>query len=253
MPKASGMGQALWVSGYDLSGDAQSYTINGGPGTLDVTGIDKSAYERIGGLREGKLEWTSFFNPSASQEHVALSPLPTADVPVILATATAIGSPAAGIIAKQLNYDPNRASDGALTIKLSLESNAFGMEWGNLATPGKRTESAAANGAGIDLNTLYNSGVSAAGFGLQAYIEVFALASGSPTVKLQGSSDNAVGDPYADIVGGTFGVVAANTGARIATAANLTIERYLRVVTTGTFSGLTFAVIVVPNVVSTVF
>ena len=40
---------------------------------------------------------------------------------------------------------------------------------------------------------------------------------------------------------------------RIATANNLTVERYLRVVTSGTFSSVSFAVVIVRNDTAVVF
>jgi hypothetical protein len=43
------------------------------------------------------------------------------------------------------------------------------------------------------------------------------------------------------------------TSQRIATAAGLTVERWLRVVTTGTFSNLVFAVNIVRNPIAVVF
>jgi hypothetical protein len=92
-------------------------------------------------------------------------------------------------------------------------------------------------------------------FGLQAYLHVFAVVGTSVTVKLQESSDNS-GDAYADVTGGGFTAVTAVAGTgsqRIQTSRTQTIERYLRVVTTGTFSSATFAVAVVRNDTSVVF
>ncbi|MDX3643224.1 hypothetical protein, partial [Streptomyces sp. MB09-02B] len=69
MAKQSGLGQAFYLGGYNLSGDTGSGDDIGCglAGTQDVTGIDKSAYERIGLLRDGRLNWTSFFNPATAQ------------------------------------------------------------------------------------------------------------------------------------------------------------------------------------------
>src|SRR6266542_2840605 len=105
MAKQSGLGSNLYVAGNDLSGDAGSVdTISTPIGVLDVTAIDKSAFERIGGLRDGSIEFTSFYNPTS--EHPVLSALPTADVLVTVAIGTAIGNAAACLVGKQINYDP---------------------------------------------------------------------------------------------------------------------------------------------------
>jgi hypothetical protein len=247
MAKRSGLGMFLWIDGVDLSGDIGALnSIRGGPATLDVTAINKLAYERIGGLRDGGIDMTSFFNPATAAAHETLSTLPTADRVVSAGFPSAIGDPAASLVGKQINYDPARGNDGSLTFPVQSQANAYGLEWGELHTPGKRTDASATNGAS------YDAGASSA-FGLQAYIHVFALTSGSPTVKLQESSDDGAGDAWADVTGGSFGVVTAPSSARIATASGLTVERYLRVATTGTFAGLQFAVIVARNPVAVTF
>lgn len=148
--KQSGLGDNFYVGGYDLSGDTASLDgISGGPAVIEVTGINKSAYERIGGLRDGHVEWTSHYNPSAGQEHVALSSLPTADQQVMYFRGTTLGNAAAALVGKQLNYDMTRADDGKLTLKVNVDGNGFGLEWGNNLTAGLRTDTAATNGTGV--------------------------------------------------------------------------------------------------------
>jgi hypothetical protein len=77
MTKKSGLAQNFYLGGYNLSGDTGAGNEIGGglAGTQDVTGIDKSAYERVGLLRDGRLSWTSFFNPAAAAAHPVLSAL----------------------------------------------------------------------------------------------------------------------------------------------------------------------------------
>ena len=79
MAKSSGLGDAFYVGGYDLSGDTSALSkIGGSLGVLDVTAINKSAFERLGGVRDGGIDWTSYFNPTGA--HPVLSALPTSDV-----------------------------------------------------------------------------------------------------------------------------------------------------------------------------
>jgi hypothetical protein len=59
-------------------------------------------------------------------------------------------------------------------------------------------------------------------------------------------------DTFADVTGGAFSIQAAGSE-RIATANDQTVEQYLRVVTTGTFTNLVFAVQVVRNEATRVF
>ncbi len=54
----------------------------------------------------------------------------------MLLISTTLGDPAANLRAKQLNYDPTRATSGMLTFNVANPANAFGMEWGRTLTPG---------------------------------------------------------------------------------------------------------------------
>lgn len=248
MAKSSGLGDNLYIAGYDLSGDINALgSIGGGPATLDTTGIDKSAMERIGGVRDGRLQMVSFFNPATNRSHLRLSTLPTADVIATYFRGTTLGGASANIVAKQLNYDGTRGDDGAFTFAVEAQANGYGLEWGTSLTAGKRTDGSATNGSSVDFGT------GSTAFGLQAYLHVFAFTGTSVTVKLQESSDNGSGDAFADVTGGAFTAATGITSQRIATASGQTVERYLRVVTTGTFSDAVFAVSVVRNEVAVTF
>jgi hypothetical protein len=147
--KTSGLGQNCYVDGFDLSGDIGAIDSISGPNKpFDVTGINKSAHERIGGQRDGNAAFTAFFNPTGA--HPVLSALPTTDGSVMVATGTVIGSPAACMVAKQLNYDGTRQQDGSFTLKSEFQANAFGLEWGTLLTAGLRTDTTATSGASLD-------------------------------------------------------------------------------------------------------
>lgn len=244
MAKSSGMGDNFYLSGYDLSGDINSLSrISGGNSPLVVTGIDKSAIERIGGKRDGAMEFVAYFNDAAGQAHPRLSTLPTTDVLATYCRSTTLGKPAASLISKQINYDGTRAQDGALTFNCSALANGYGLEWGTQLTAGKRTDTEATAGTAVDFGTGSTT------FGLQAYLHVFSFAGTDVTVKIQESSDNGA-DTYADVTGGGFTEITSGpTSERIATATDLTVERYLKVttVTTGGFTSLVFAVMVVRN------
>lgn len=239
--KQSGLGDNCYCGGYDLSGDIGSaQKISGGPAALDVTGINKLGFERIGGLRTGDIQFTSFFNPSANQEHAALSTLPTTDTQIMYARGTALGNPAACMTCKQLDYNPTRAANGMLTISVSAQSNGYGLEWGRLLTAGLRTDTAATNGTSID-------GGGSTAFGAQAYLQVTAFTGTDVTVTIQDSADNS---SFTNVTGFSFtATTAAHTFQRIATSNTATIRRYLRAITStsGGFTSVTFAVVVVRN------
>lgn len=243
MTKTGGLGDALYYGGYDLSGDVQSLgNIGGGPALLPFTDITQSAMARQGGLRDGRLEWTSYFNPgiAANAAHSVLSALPRGDVLLTYCRGTTLGAPAACLNGKQVNYDGTRGNDGAFTFAVSAQGNLYGLEWGRLLTAGMRTDTAATNGAS------YDTGASAS-FGAQAYLQVSAFTGTDVTIKIQDSADNTT---FADVAGLGFTQVTTAPGAqRIAISNTATVRRYVRVITTTTagFTSAAFAVVINKN------
>jgi hypothetical protein len=238
--KQSGLGDNFYLHGYDVSGDIGSISTSGGPALLDVTGIDKSACERIGGLRTGSMSWSAFFNPSANRAHPRMSTLPRTDVHCAYFRGTTLGNPAVCMVAKQIGYDGTRGADGSFTFAVEGQSNGFGLEWGRSLTAGVRTDTGAANGTGIDTTA-------SADFGAQAYLQAFAFTGTDVTVKIQDSADNV---SFTDVAGlGFTQLTAGRTAERIATGNTATIRRYVRAVTvtTGGFTSLAFAVVIVKN------
>ena len=240
MAKQSGLGDNFYVSGFNLSGDTASLNeIGGGPALIDVTGIDKSAFERIGGLRDGRIEWTSHFNDATDKQHLALRSLPTTDRQLMYFRGTTLGNPVAALVGKQLNYDFTRADDGKLTAAVRAEANGFGIEWGQSLTAGVRTDTTATNGTSIDTTASLS-------FGAQAYLQVFTPLTGTNViVTIEDSADNVT---FAAVAGLAFtSVTAAPAEERLATSNTATIRRYIRAVTTGTFTSASFAVCIVKN------
>lgn len=258
MAKRSGLGNEAYYQGIDVSGDVSAITnASGGPAALEVTGINKSAVERIGGVRDGSFGFTSWFNDGAGADRAGaagssfheLSKLPTTDVHLMYVVDPAIGGPAACMVAKQVDHNGSRAQDGAFPFTVQALANAYGLEWCDMLTAGKRTDTAATNGASLDLGAAKSNG-------LQAYLQVTAFSGTDVTVKLQGSSDDGGGDAFADITGGGFTqITSAPTYERIATAAGQAVERYIRAVTvtTGGVTSVTYAVAVAVNETAVVF
>lgn len=246
MAKQSGLGDNLFVQGFDISGDVGSLSaIGGGFAPLDVTAINKSAVERIPGLRDGRMEFVSFFNDAPlvtgsgdTGVHIVLDNLPRTDVICTYTRGTALGAPAASLTAKQVDYAPTRAADGSFTFQTTMSANGYGIEWGELITVSVETETAAATGTGVD----FTAGTS---FGLQAYLQVTEFVGTSATVTLQHSTDDVT---YSAITGGAFSTISTTTTAeRIQTARDATINRYVRYVVSGTFTTLSFNVNVIKN------
>ncbi len=246
MAKQAGMGDNLYVAGYDLSGDIGSLgSIRGGSDVQDVTGIDKSGKERLGLVRDGQMEFMSFFNPAVDRAHDRFENLPLTDQLCLYARGTLQGSHCANLVAKQLNYDGSRAENGALTFKIDMVANGFGLDWGQLLTAGKRTDSAPTSPAtGLDLVDVTTA------FGWQAFLHVFAFTGTNVTMTIQDSADNSA---FANLAGAAFTAATGITSERLEGGRTATVRRFIRVITTGTFSNAVFAVGFTRNLTSVLF
>lgn len=236
MAKQSGLGDGLVVDGIDLSGDTGSLgSISSPHGVTDVTGIDASAHERLHLTRDGQLAWSSWFNPAAA--HPELSALPTTDRIVTYLRGRALGSPAAAMVAKQINYDPTRNADGSLSFAVQALANGFGLEWGRQLAPGIHTVS----GAGALSGVHFGAGTNA---GMAGYLHVLAFTGTDADVIIEHSQDDGAVDPYAPIPGSQFSQVTTAPFAERSIAFGLTNEQWLRVnvTTSAGFASLTFAV-----------
>ena len=239
----TGLDCFLLIDGIDLSDDhAAIDSISSPRGTYDKNGLRHRAMRRIYGMKDGVAEASVFFNPAAGAAHSKLSTLPLTDREVMLGVAPELGAAVSCLRYKQIGYDGARGADGDLVFKFQAQGNGIGIDHGKLLTAGKRTDVTATNGTGVDqlVDTLATGSYA---FGLQAFLQVTAFTGTNCTIKLQESSDNGAGDAYADVVGGAFtAVTAAPNTQRIQTGLTQTVERYLRVVTSGTFTSITFAV-----------
>lgn len=236
MAKVAGLSQNFYAHGYDISGDVGAIQGASSPrNTLEVTGIDKSAIERLLGLSSGMLDFNSFFNDVSLQEHAALKGLPTGNRVVTWAHGTSRGSVSAFMEALQTNYDFARSPDGSLRASVNaLASGGRPLIWGNMLTAGKITHSSstvASSSVSIDDAALTSNGI-------RAVAHFFDISSGTPTIVIQDSADDS---SFATIL--SFAAVAdgGEPTAEYKTATG-TVRRYISVATTGTFSNLQLAV-----------
>lgn len=239
MAKETGLGARFYANQYVFSNDVQAVpTIDKNIQTLDFTGIDKDAHERKAGLLGARMAYRTFFNPTVGQTaHTAVKDLPRTDVQVSYFHRATLGVPAASMVAKQTEYKLNRAANGEFLGDIDNLSNANWLDWGLAMTAGTRTDTGATNGGVVD----FQIQGAPANFGLQAYLHVIAFTGTSATISLQSDDNVGMATPTA-VTGGAFTTVTGPTFQRIATARNQAVERYLRVITTGTFSNLQFAV-----------
>jgi hypothetical protein len=238
MAKSSGLGDNFYVGGYDLSGDVASVdTLSGPTALLDVTPVSKSANQRINGLRDGDMQFTSYFEYGGTGnpifEHDALSRLPLTDQVGTYFRGTTILNQAACINGKQINYDPTRDNTGNLTLKVEIQANSFGLEWGKMLTAGLRTDGSATTGTFVQDNT-----TSATTFGAQAYLQLVAFTGTSVDVTIAHCATS--GGTYTTLI--DFAALTAVGSKRVAVSNTTTVQPYLKVNTAGTFTNAVFAV-----------
>ena len=250
MAKTTGLGMSFFVDGHEIAGDTQTFTIRGGPAVHDLTGVDAYGYVRQGGRRDGAVEATTYWNAGDldfatplvdTGSHYLLREVSTADK-IVTAWHTQT-SDCASLIGLQGSYAPTEAADGSLTATLDVQGNSYGLEWGDQLTADKVTRTGAGAQTSVDFT-------SATAFGAQAYLHVFDFDGTDATISIQSSSDNGAGDAFANVTDLVFDSITTGPQAqRKMTARDAAIERYLRVstATTGGFTTITFAVMVVKN------
>tara|TARA_R110002020_G_scaffold11164_3_gene42327 strand:- start:296 stop:1030 length:735 start_codon:yes stop_codon:yes gene_type:complete len=226
MAKSSGLGQALFVQGYDISTDVS--TLDGAgynQEMLDITGIDKSAAERVAGRLESTITINGWFDNADDKAHEAYTvsnKLPTGDRAVTYLLGTAISEPSLFLNAKQANYDITNSPGSALATTAMFSSTASVSGFDGIAF-----------GVMLDVPTIYSSTTNgttvdqsaSSAAGSVACLQFISGSSVSSLVaKVQHSSD---GGSWSDII--TFSTISANTPTAEIVSMEGTVNRYVRV------------------------
>lgn len=242
MAIASGIGARMFVGSTDLSGNVGQLTrMTQDQAQFDVTTISDEAFRRVGLVRHGMIDWRGFFDDnsdSGTSPHDTLRALPTTDIVATYLHRATRGAPAWSCVAKQVTHTLDRAQAGELYVDVNTVANGWGLELGDALTAGAENATGAANLAGVDNGAATSEGLS-------AYLHVLAFTGTSVDIDIQQSSDDGSGDAYADLV--SFTTVTGVGSERIATAFGVTVEQWLRVQLSGTFSNLDFVVTVHRN------
>jgi hypothetical protein len=232
MAKQTGLTDNFYIDGHDLSGNVTSVdTISGSKATLDTPVIESAGMVRLAGHGSGEISFTTWFDDGTNLEHTALAALPTTDVVVLYTRGVASDSPAAGITAKQINYDGSKGSDKALTLNVQCLTDSVPLEWGVLLTAGAITQSSAGSESSKDDSASSSSGIA-------AYLQIVDINSGAPTITIEHSANNS---SWSTLLSFTAVSDGAEPTAERKTASG-TVNRYLRVTSTGTFSNAKFII-----------
>jgi hypothetical protein len=228
MAKKSGLAQKLFSGAFDISGDTSAISSWSTPvEVLNVTGIDKSAIERLQGRAAAAISFNVFFNDASGAAHLAQR-VPSAATNFTWGAGQTVGDVAGMMAGMTTSYDPTRAADGMLTFDIEALGNATAPVWGVMLTPGAKTDTGAANGATLDQGAQTSAGA-------EAILHVTSFTGSNFTATVQDSSN-----------GSSWGTLKAFTqvtgvGTERVTVSG-TVERYVRVISAGTFNPVTFAV-----------
>ena len=233
MAKQSGLGSSLYVAQYDISGDVGSIgTLSCPRAEQDVSSIADPAMARILLRRDGTVNYNSFWNTTAGQAEAVLSAISRADTITSVFVGSTVGSAAASMIAKNLDYNITYGTDGSLGAVTTANANGYGLEWSGggtgdgMLTTGKQSfATGTVDGTAIDL------GSATTVFGAAGYLHVITMPSGTATFAIQHSTDNVT---FADVTGLVFTALTGPGSERKQTAAAVTINRYVRLEGRGT-------------------
>jgi len=121
MSKTSGLGAAIVVddatgSPQTISNDVTDFTMATPRAVQDITGVDKSAHERLLLLADGTVQLKGVFNVAANMSHAVLSSVPSTSVTrTTKITPTASSTPYLSMEMLFSSYDVSRSSSGELT------------------------------------------------------------------------------------------------------------------------------------------
>ena len=226
MAKKSGLGNLLYVHGRGITNDVGALSL-GAPRTFqEVTGLDKSAMERLALQSSGMIEiGTGFFNDAVDQIHDALKSPPATDVIVTFVLGATAEDAAAMLVAKQVTFPQVRGPDGSWTNGAQFLNNAEALEWGVALSAGEDTHASATSSASV--NNLASSASGAA-----CVLQLREIDSGTPTFLVEDSANNSTWATLKSFAAVADG--AEPTAERVEVSG--TVDQYARVTSTGTFT-----------------
>lgn len=126
MAKQSGIADQILVedsggTARDISGDIKNHTLTQPQNLQDVTGLDKSAMERLALLQDGSFQLSGVFNPAANMSHDVFKSKANVRTVTYRVGGNTNGNPQVSINCLVQNYDLSRGADGSLTWTATLQ------------------------------------------------------------------------------------------------------------------------------------
>tara|TARA_R110002020_G_scaffold216748_3_gene424568 strand:+ start:221 stop:637 length:417 start_codon:yes stop_codon:yes gene_type:complete len=120
MAKQTGLGDYLAIddsggSLRDISNDVTNVTFSQGQNLLDITGLDKSAIERLVALGDLTVSISGVFNAASNMSHAVLSTLSGTRTLTYAVGGNSASNPVLSAEVLLGAYNLDRASDGGLT------------------------------------------------------------------------------------------------------------------------------------------
>jgi hypothetical protein len=246
--RLTGLNQRLYFDGFDASGDVGSVdNCDITRGQMDTSALNNVAMRRLLLLADLTFGYTAFYNPGVAGGtapfgpdagiHAKLATLPTTPrYGQWLLEGPYLGAAALQYAAKQVTGPSyRRQQSGAMTAPVSFHnSEGFATEFGVMLTDGGRqTFASAGNGTSLDNGAGTTKG-------LAAVINHFSVTSaGGVTYSIQHSTDNSA---WTTLLTFTTVPVTATAGYGERVVVQGTVNRYLRVLTAGTFTNAIAAV-----------
>lgn len=132
MAKIAGLGMTLTVEdsggmARDISEDVMTFNIVQNRALIDVTGLDKEAFERLGGLKDAELQLGGAFDPGSNKQHDVFSDLDEPREVVITYPGTVATFTLTAVVE---SYNVSRGNDGALTWQATMrQSDGTTGQW----------------------------------------------------------------------------------------------------------------------------
>ncbi len=139
MTKQSGVGAALLVNEFDVSGDIGAMnSISLSWNLQDDTGLDKSGTERIVLRGDAEMSYSAFWNAAVGGAIPVLEPL--TEALVTFARNASVGAPTRTLTGVKSSWNATRGADGSLAATGQIQaSSGRPLEGGYLLTIGKQT------------------------------------------------------------------------------------------------------------------
>lgn len=214
MARMHGRHTRVYVDGYDLSGDSNSFEPGYAADTAEVSAFGDTKKSYVVGLADPAIRWQGVFNDEASRIHEVGAARIGNEVMFNATWGTAVGQYGAGGTANLSEYSVSAPISGAVTVSAALSGGGDAGVFEFLNTVlGKQSVPADPSG--------WNSGVQS-NSGLGGHLQFF---SGTGTVILQ-SSTAAAGPTWTDQA--NFGLQTAPYAAYKPSSG--TVHQYLRAI-----------------------